>query len=100
MQKVDPVIYCDNVTIVTQENWGARPPKQVDRMETPVSFVFIYHAASCECFTEKRCACEAKMLQNYPMNAQVGMTLGIVLWSANTETCTMVGPQGPDRRAH
>ncbi|XP_052785607.1 uncharacterized protein LOC128221172 [Mya arenaria] len=68
MQRVDPVIYCDNVTMVTRENWGARPPKKVERMETPVSFVFIHHAASGECFTQNRCAREARMLQNYHMD--------------------------------
>ncbi|WAR03723.1 PGPSD-like protein [Mya arenaria] len=88
MQRVDHVIYCDNATMVTREKWGARPPKQVDRMETPVRVVFIHHAASGECFTEETCAKEASSLQDYHMKKEVGLTLGIVLWSAKMVMCT------------
>jgi len=67
-RRYDPVPICDNVTIVTRDEWAARAPKVVDRMGTPVSVVIIHHATSGECADQDRCAREVRGLQNYFMD--------------------------------
>ncbi|XP_052227248.1 peptidoglycan-recognition protein SC2-like isoform X3 [Dreissena polymorpha] len=60
-----PLLHCDNVTIVTREEWGAQPSKSVSYMGTPVSVVFIHHTAMSECHTKFRCAEEMRIIQRF-----------------------------------
>lgn len=60
-----PLPHCDNVTIVTREEWGAQPSKQINYMGTPVKVVFIHHTAMSECFTQDKCSEEMKTIQTF-----------------------------------
>ncbi|XP_052227247.1 peptidoglycan-recognition protein SC2-like isoform X2 [Dreissena polymorpha] len=60
-----PLPHCDNVTIVTREEWGAQPSKSVSYMGTPVSIVFIHHTAMSECHTKDKCAEEMRVIQRF-----------------------------------
>lgn len=59
---------CDNVTIVTRQEWGARPPKNTATMSTPVGFVFVHHTAMSECHNENECSKELRIIQDFHMD--------------------------------
>ncbi|XP_053407394.1 peptidoglycan-recognition protein SC2-like [Mercenaria mercenaria] len=65
-----PLPGCDNVTIVTRQEWGARPSKEINYMGTPVTVVFIHHTAMSECFTQDACANEMRIIQNLHMDTR------------------------------
>ncbi|XP_053407391.1 peptidoglycan-recognition protein SC2-like isoform X2 [Mercenaria mercenaria] len=57
-----------DVTIVTRNEWGARPSKEINYMGTPVSVVFIHHTSMNECHTQDQCMEEMKKIQNFHMD--------------------------------
>lgn len=56
------------VTIVSREEWGARPSKEISYMGTPVEVVFIHHTAMKDCQTMEECIEEVKIIQNFHMD--------------------------------
>lgn len=65
-----PLPKCDNVTIVSRADWGARPSKHINYMGTPVTVVFIHHTAMNECFSQDECASEMRTIQNFHMDTR------------------------------
>ena len=57
-----------DVTIVTREEWNARPSKEINYMGTPVSVVFIHHTSMNECKTREQCEAEVRNIQNFHMD--------------------------------
>ena len=61
---------CDNVTIVTRQEWGARDSVTINNMTTPVSFVFIHHTAMSYCHNQHDCSQELRTIQNFHMDTR------------------------------
>nr|UFA46011.1 peptidoglycan recognition protein 4 isoform 3 [Littorina littorea] len=59
---------CSDVTIVSRAQWGARNPKSITGMRTPVSLVFIHHTAGSTCSDLASCKRVMQGTQNYHMN--------------------------------
>lgn len=59
---------CQNVTMVTRQEWGARPTKSNDHMNTPVTTLFIHHTAMRECSSLQECSEEMRIIQNFHMD--------------------------------
>lgn len=60
---------CDcDVPIVARKEWGARLPKSVKNMATPVQFVFIHHTAMDCCLTQDECLQQVRTIQNFHMD--------------------------------
>jgi hypothetical protein len=64
------VMSCDNVTIVTRQEWGARDSVTINNMTTPVSFVFIHHTAMSYCHNQHDCSQELRIIQNFHMDTR------------------------------
>ncbi|CAH1798702.1 unnamed protein product [Owenia fusiformis] len=56
--------------IISRAGWGARPPRRVGRMRTPVSMVFVHHTAGPFCSSRSACAATARNTQRYHMNSR------------------------------
>ena len=61
---------CDNVTMVTRQEWGARATKSSTQMNTPVTTLFIHHTAMRECKTLQECSEEMRVIQNFHMDTR------------------------------
>ena len=59
---------CDNVTIVTRQDWGARQTKDSHHMNTPVTALFIHHTAMKPCMTLQDCSAEMRTIQDFHMD--------------------------------
>ena len=59
---------CDNITFVSRKEWGARPPKQVVHMNTPVTVLFIHHTDGASCHSLKECIPVMRAIQNFHMD--------------------------------
>nr|AHK22786.1 peptidoglycan recognition protein S2 [Sinohyriopsis cumingii] len=57
-----------NVTLVTREEWHARPTRHTEHMNTPVGIVFIHHTAMAECDDQHSCTVEMQKIQNFHMD--------------------------------
>lgn len=66
---------CDNVTIVTRQEWGARDSKTINNMTTPVSFVFIHHTAMSYCHNQHDCSQELRTIQDFHMDTRGTYTI-------------------------
>lgn len=62
------VMSCNNVTIVSRQEWGARDPKGTALMTVPVSFVFVHHTAMSECHNKNDCSKELRVIQDFHMD--------------------------------
>ena len=64
-----PIQYnpCSEVTIVSRSGWGAAAPRSIQRMSTPVTFMFIHHTATRRCTSQSDCADQVRSIQNYHM---------------------------------
>ncbi|KAK7107059.1 hypothetical protein V1264_015039 [Littorina saxatilis] len=58
---------CSGVTIVSRAQWGARNPKSIKGMPTPVSLVFIHHTAGNPCSDFASCKKVMQGVQYYHM---------------------------------
>ena len=61
-------ITCDNVTLVTRKEWGARPPKKIVHMNTPVTVLFIHHTDMQSCHTKEDCIKMMRIIQDFHMD--------------------------------
>lgn len=61
---------CDNVTIVSRQEWGARQTKDSHHMNTPVTTLFIHHTAMQPCITLQDCCHEMRTIQNFHMDTR------------------------------
>lgn len=61
---------CDNVTMVKRKEWGARPPKKIVHMNTPVTVLFIHHTDMQSCHTLEECNTEMRIIQNFHMDVR------------------------------
>lgn len=59
---------CDNVTLVTRKEWGARPPKKIVHMNTPVTVLFIHHTDMKSCDTLEECIRQMRIIQDFHMD--------------------------------
>ena len=59
---------CDNVTLVTRKEWGARPPKKIVHMNTPVTVLFIHHTDMKSCHTLEECIEQMRIIQDFHMD--------------------------------
>lgn len=59
---------CDNVTMVSRKEWGARPPKRVVHMNTPVTVLFIHHTDMQSCHSLDQCIKDMRIIQNFHMD--------------------------------
>ncbi|KAK7107058.1 peptidoglycan-recognition protein SC2-like [Littorina saxatilis] len=59
---------CNDVTIVSRAQWGARRPRSTSRMRTPVSLVFIHHTDGRACSDLASCKRVMQGVQNYHMD--------------------------------
>nr|UFA46010.1 peptidoglycan recognition protein 4 isoform 2 [Littorina littorea] len=59
---------CNDVTIVSRAQWGARRPRSTSRMRTPVSLVFIHHTDGRACSDLASCKKVMQGVQNYHMD--------------------------------
>ncbi|KAL3863962.1 hypothetical protein ACJMK2_005691 [Sinanodonta woodiana] len=59
-----------NVTLVTRDEWHARPPRNTSHMNTPVGIVFIHHTAMSECENQRSCTVEMQDIQNFHMDVR------------------------------
>nr|AXE15816.1 peptidoglycan recognition protein 1 [Archivesica packardana] len=67
---MEPLVQCNDVTIVTRVEWGARPSKTIKYMGTPVGVVFIHHTLMSKCVTSDQCAEEMRTIQNFHMDTR------------------------------
>lgn len=58
---------CSQIKLIGREQWGAKLPKDVVSMKTPVRYVFIHHTAMGECFNLSRCIENMKEIQDLHM---------------------------------
>lgn len=61
---------CDNVTMVTRKEWGARDPKKIVHMNTPVTVLFIHHTDMQSCHTLEHCIKDMKIIQDFHMDVR------------------------------
>ncbi|XP_078620532.1 uncharacterized protein LOC144887281 isoform X2 [Branchiostoma floridae x Branchiostoma japonicum] len=63
---------CPEVNMVLRDGWGAREPKSITSMPTPVSQVFIHHTTGGTCSDMTSCSSKIRGHQNYHMNTNPG----------------------------
>ena len=61
---------CDNITMVTRKEWGARAPKKIVHMNTPVTVLFIHHTDMQSCHNLEQCIKEMKIIQDFHMDVR------------------------------
>ncbi|XP_071036156.1 peptidoglycan-recognition protein SC2-like isoform X1 [Parasteatoda tepidariorum] len=59
---------CHDLEFVSREEWGAREPKHIETMATPVPHLFIHHTAMGECFHFESCCKMMQTIQNFHMD--------------------------------
>lgn len=67
---------CDNITMVTRKEWGARAPKKIVHMNTPVTVLFIHHTDMQSCHTLEQCIKEMKIIQDFHMDVRGWFDIG------------------------
>jgi N-acetylmuramoyl-L-alanine amidase len=59
-------LLCQDPEIVTRDEWGARPPTQVENMTNPVSYVVIHHSyIPAACYSKEDCIKAMQWMQDY-----------------------------------
>lgn len=60
---------CEEVEIVTRAEWNARPPTEVEYIDTAVNMSFVHHTAGTwECFDKDTCILMVQDIQNLHMD--------------------------------
>jgi N-acetylmuramoyl-L-alanine amidase len=61
---------CDEIEIVSREEWGARPPTLIEYITDPVNMTFVHHTAGPSfCFDKESCIVVVRAIQNYHMDS-------------------------------
>uniref|UniRef100_A0A131YRX5 Peptidoglycan recognition protein n=1 Tax=Rhipicephalus appendiculatus TaxID=34631 RepID=A0A131YRX5_RHIAP len=65
-QKYLVMLACSGIEFVPRQAWGARPPKEWERLKVqPVPRVFVHHTAGGECFDPWTCSEKMRYIQHY-----------------------------------
>ncbi|XP_013792255.1 peptidoglycan-recognition protein SC2-like [Limulus polyphemus] len=67
---------CDDVSIVTRSQWGARGPKSQSSLQTPVGKILIHHTAGATCNSQSSCSRVVRNIQMYHMNTKKWSDIG------------------------
>nr|XP_037274132.1 peptidoglycan recognition protein 1-like [Rhipicephalus microplus] len=60
------MLACSGIEFVPRQAWGARPPKEWERLKVqPVPRVFVHHTAGGECFDPWTCSEKMRYIQHY-----------------------------------
>ncbi|GFS90433.1 peptidoglycan-recognition protein 1 [Trichonephila clavipes] len=59
---------CDDVEIVSREEWRARPPVRFRAMKLPLNHVIIQHTATTFCKTKPQCIRDIQFIQDYHLD--------------------------------
>lgn len=54
--------------LVTREEWGARPPEEIEYIDGIVNMTFVHHTAGSACFDEESCKARVRGIQNSHMD--------------------------------
>ena len=55
---------------MSRAGWGARRPRRVGRMRTPVNMVFVHHTAGGFCSSRSACIRQMRNIQRFHMDSR------------------------------